>query len=805
MSRTAVRAALAVGALGLLLLGVAWLLVARVDADAYKSWAVEWMQSKHQRRLVIEGPVELTLLPRLALKVSGVTLSEPRQPTQFAAIEEAALSVRLWPLLRGEVRVDGVSARGVRLAYRRDEGGRRNLDDLLQAQTEPADAASASAPTGPPPDLELGSLRLDDVHLLVDDRMAQVAADVTLQRLHAGRIAARVPTPLSLQARVVLHRPQAASLDLDGRLRLTPDLEAGRLALHEVELEVQGEGAGLRGLALSLSGALDWDGSALSAGPLQLALKSATHGAVVMGASTLSVQRALLSPAEQRLELQALKLALAGRHGDQGFSLALDWPTLAVAAEQLSGAPLSGRLSLDGGVQMAGDFRSAAPSGRFDRLRLPGLALVLKGHAGPRRVEARLRGDVLLRLQSGSAALEALDTEIGLSDPGLPPLRLLARGRAGVDAQGAGWALAGSLNGNAFRSDGRAALGGAVPKLAASAHFDALDLNRVLPAPGPAASAARPAPTDADTPVPLQALKALDGRFTLSAGSLALRQYRVADLALAATLDAGVLRVSQLRGAAWGGRFSGSAGADAQRQQLSLTLDATGVDVDALLRDVAGRDVLEGRGRVSAALVATGASVGAMRRHLDGSAALDLRDGAVKGFNLARALRQARAALTRREDAQVQARRDEKTDFSELSISARIQDGVARSDDLALKSPFLRLGGAGQVDIGRQRVDYAARATVVASAVGQGGAGFDALRGVTVPVRLSGPFDDIGWKVQWSGAAAAALGHRLQDKLGEELGERLGGKPGLPAPGGAASAPSRPQDRLKDALREWLK
>ena len=78
-------------------------------------------------------------------------------------------------------------------------------------------------------------------------------------------------------------------------------------------------------------------------------------------------------------------------------------------------------------------------------------------------------------------------------------------------------------------------------------------------------------------------------------------------------------------------------------------------------------------------------------------------------------------------------------------------NGVAQSDDLDVKSPFLRIGGAGCFDIGRGRIDYTARVTVIDSALGQGGAGLDALRGVTVPVALSGPFDAIDWQIQWSG------------------------------------------------------
>jgi AsmA protein len=166
--------------------------------------------------------------------------------------------------------------------------------------------------------------------------------------------------------------------------------------------------------------------------------------------------------------------------------------------------------------------------------------------------------------------------------------------------------------------------------------------------------------------------------------------------------------------------------------------------------------------------------------------------------NLARTFRQAKAAFSMKQDAITKAQSTEKTDFSELSASARIAGGVAESNDLDIKSPFLRIGGAGRFDIGRGRIDYTARATVIAAPVGQDGAELAALKGVTVPVQLSGPFEAIDWKIQWSGVAAAAVERKLKDTLAEKLGAKLGAPQGA---GAAASAPSTPKDQLKERLK----
>jgi AsmA protein len=260
-----------------------------------------------------------------------------------------------------------------------------------------------------------------------------------------------------------------------------------------------------------------------------------------------------------------------------------------------------------------------------------------------------------------------------------------------------------------------------------------------------------------------------------------------------------MLRVNTLQGKAWGGSIDATALADARASRIAVKGVASGVDVNALLKDVAAKDMLEGTGRVTVDLDTAGRSVAELRSRLGGSAALQLRDGAIKGVNLAKSLRQAKAALAMRSDASQKASQTEKTDFSELSASFQIANGIARSKDLDMKSPFLRLAGDGAIDIGKGMIDYTARATVTSASAGQGGAELAALKGLTVPVRLTGPFEAVDWKIQWSAVAAGALKNKLEDKLKDKLGIRT------PAAAGAASAPPvKPKDQLKEKLLKGL-
>ena len=108
------RLAIGLGTVLLLVVIAATVLIATFDANRYKGLAIDWMKTERQRTLAIDGPIELSVFPRLAIKVSKVRLSERGRADEFLAIDEAALAVQTLPLLRKQVVVDRVSARGVR-------------------------------------------------------------------------------------------------------------------------------------------------------------------------------------------------------------------------------------------------------------------------------------------------------------------------------------------------------------------------------------------------------------------------------------------------------------------------------------------------------------------------------------------------------------------------------------------------------------------------------------------------------------------------------------------------------------------
>lgn len=811
----------ALGILGLLLVlaaVVTWLVMG-FDANRYKGVAIEWMKTHHDRTLAINGPIGLSLFPRLEITLADISLSEAGRPDEFAALERAELAVEVLPLLRRELVIGRISANGVSARYVRNAKGVRNIDDLLNPE-QPSDSAVGSKK---PPRLDINHIDLENLRLSVKDEVAGIDGDLMVKSLTTGRLRNRAEAPVELALQVDLKTP-AVKGELNGDMQLTLDLDSGSVQARDLKLAFKGDAMGINAIRANVKGSAGWDGatSAIEASALQLSV-AATAGNLKIDSSTLGIARFAYNPAAQDLGLTQLKFEMQGSQDTQPLSFALDWPELAATGDRLQGSAFSGRLQRGGTTPLAVNFKSNAPTGSFDTLRLPGLEAVFSSGGAQRKLGGTVKANLVLRQAQAagtgknaaatpaSVALDALTLQALIENPGLQPLKVNARGTASASAQRAGWMLAGDMNGSAFNTDGQALLGGAVPKVNAKARFDTLDLNRLLaeapasaatPSAQPVAGKTASAAAVADTPVDLSALRSIDGQFNLQAGTFAFQHYKVAAARIDATLDRGLLRVTTLQGKVWGGSVDASALAEASTGRVGIKGAAHGIDIHSALKDVAAKDSMEGTGRVTMDLEATGRSVNELKSRLQGQLALQLRDGAIKGINLAKSLRQAKAALSGQQDTVQKAKETEKTDFSELSASFQIANGVARNKDLDVKSPFLRLGGEGAIDIGKSRIDYLARATVTGTSKGQDGADLAALKGLQVPVRLSGPFDALDWKIEWSSVIAGAATQQLKNEVRDRLEEKLGVKPAEP---GASTPRIKPKDALKDALKGLLK
>ena len=262
--------------------------------------------------------------------------------------------------------------------------------------------------------------------------------------------------------------------------------------------------------------------------------------------------------------------------------------------------------------------------------------------------------------------------------------------------------------------------------------IDRLDLDQYLGSSERKLQGAKHGEPAKDAAVDLSGLKGLNAQGELRVGALQVQGLRLSRLKAQLKAAGGRAEISPHSASLYEGELSGALSLDGNANRIALNETFSNVSVGPLLRDLARQDRLEGKGNVALELTATGATVSTMKRSLAGAAKVRLRDGALKGINIAELLRRARAAAGKQSGQAADSK--ERTDFSELSATFSIKNGVAHNEDLDIKSPLLRIGGSGDIDIGRSTISYALKASVVGTTKGQGGRELDQLAGLTVPV-----------------------------------------------------------------------
>ena len=313
------------------------------------------------------------------------------------------------------------------------------------------------------------------------------------------------------------------------------------------------------------------------------------------------------------------------------------------------------------------------------------------------------------------------------------------------------------------------------------ASIDKINLDRYLGAAEKPAASAKPEASQQkkpeDTPVDLSALKGINAKGKLQVGALEVRGLKLADVNAQLNAANGRVTVAPHSAKLYEGTMSGEVTVDANKNQVALKEQLQGVAVGPMLRDFAQQDRLEGKGNVALDVTTAGASVNAMKRALNGTAKVNLQNGAIKGINIGEIIRKGRSLLGGGTPSAAQGQsagdKTQQTDFSELSASFTIKNGIAHNEDLDAKSPLLRLGGAGDINIPDSSLNYLAKASIVATSKGQGGKERDDLAGLTVPVRLTGSFDDLKYDVDFRGMAGAAAKSQVGEKIKNRLEERL--------------------------------
>ena len=484
--------------------------------------------------------------------------------------------------------------------------------------------------------------------------------------------------------------------------------------------------------------------------------------------SSLDLTTGHVANSKDGLKLQAIKLSIKGKLNGDNIEFAADLPSLSRKGEQIGVPTAKLQARLDGQARRATiQLGISGIEGTSQALKIGGLTLDVDATLGDKRLKGNFKTPIALDIPASNLTLSELTGTLDLDMPGLPahPLKLPISGHLKADY--AKPSVSGSLATTFDESHIESrfnVVGSNPPNIGLELDIDRLNVDKYLP------PAKAEATSTGDEKIDLSALKSINASGVLRVGDLQVKNIKARNVRVSFKAAKGNVSVAPHSADLYGGHVNGAVSLAANGNHIALNESLSAIDVKPLLQDVAGKDIVEGKGDVTLDIATAGDTVTALKKSLSGSARAVLKDGAIKGINIAQALRNAKTKLSGG-SAHQEAAATDKTDFSELSASFKIINGVAHNDDLAAKSPFLRLGGAGDIDIGNSQINYVLKASVVSSAAGQGGKEADSLKGLTLPVHVSGPLEKPAFKLDMasmiSDSVSNAAKAHIEDKKQE--------------------------------------
>ncbi len=320
-----------------------------------------------------------------------------------------------------------------------------------------------------------------------------------------------------------------------------------------------------------------------------------------------------------------------------------------------------------------------------------------------------------------------------------------------------------------------------------------------------------------DLEIPVDLIRALNaaGSFKIRRASLAGMEFE--NLELGVNSADGRLRLNPLAADFYEGTYRGDVKVDASGDVPSVSANEkiNGVNLAALAKAMFDQENITGTINGSFVLAGAGRNLSSIRRDLDGLMSFELADGAWEGTDVWYQLRKARAMY--RQQAVPEPTLPARTEFSTVNATGVVTDGIFQNNDFVAELPFLRLTGAGMVDLNSTEVTYAMQVRVFDRPEFMSGATEQELADFTktvVPLKITGLLSAPVVRPDIEGIFRGQVEEALEEKkqeLKKDLLNRLTGGAAEPAAGEAPAEQADgepgevPVEEAPEDLEEKLK
>ncbi len=821
------------GILVLILLMMAYF-AATFNPNDYKQQVIDLVKEKNGRDLTIDGDISLSFWPKLGADLGKIAISEHQSKNQFASIESAKVALAVMPLLKKSLVVDTIYIDGAKANIVKYKDGTTNYDDFLSNDESESSEIK----------FDVQGINVTNSALSYVDEAKEASYQISQFNLTSSRIALGEPIDLDTNFMINANQPAiAANTAIKGNFLYDP--ENKRFVVKGLNSNINGEMLDGKDVEITATGDIDAQTESMEflINDLKLTASGQFKGvkeSIDLSASAINIEKDKVNSKQITVSATQTK-----SDGDLKVNMVLanmEGSPKAIQSSGITGdvSMTQGKRTVNG--KFSSPFKGNIEALIFDIPKLVGQIDIkdpslpngavkgsfnLGAHADIKKElanstfnvvldDTKLNGDVAV------ASFKQPNIKFNLNADKLDLNKLLGTPKASSEAASkepanlsalSALLLDGKVNINTIvydkhrvtglnlgiRADGKkVAINGlnvkvndsqikgalsvsqfAKPLYTFDLDIDQLDLNDYVNPEAPETK------TTGDEIIDLSALKALNANGSLRIGKLSYGQTKLENVRIDLKADDGVARLAPFSANLYGGKMQGSLDVDARATpNIAFKQTMSSVAVGPLLVDTINNDMLSGVGTVNVDIATQGNTVNLFKKNLAGTSSLALADGALKGIDIAAKVRDIKNKVNVLKGKAVEAASDEKqkTDFSELTASFNIKNGIARNEDLTMKAPILRLAKGdsfGDINIGSETLNYTATPTIVKSIKGQGGENLDELAGIAIPLKISGTFTDPKFGLDTQAIVTGLAKSKLLEKVGGEKGaavqELIGG------------------------------
>jgi len=723
--------------LGLLILivgGAAVYLSTVFDANDYKAEIQALVKQQTQLELKIDGELKLSVFPWFGVSVEDTSIDSPAG--HLASAGYVRIFAKFAPLLKGQVEVDGIALRDIKLQLVKDAKGRGNwqFDTTNQQNTKPSSQSTELSTTA----FSLGYLEVENATVSYRNLSTNSFHQLQNMNFRVNNVSSNSDFPISADFQYLnndLNTPVHAHLTSQISLNLAKQ----KLSLSDTVLDI--------------------DSTRINT---TLEVQHLLNAPFIDGHVTVTE----FKPADWSGILQQPALADIALDLDLKSDFQVDTGKGQLAFQNL--ALKGSELDLKGAMNVSGLKGTLSYVGKLTINQLNPSALLASMVID---TPSTAKTNVLKSL-TGKLDLKGSDHDIQLSNINLKLDSSTLKGNAGL---------------NSFSS------------LASNFELtiDSLNLDNYLPADA-TSSAAREetqgnASADEEPLLPLNTLRELKTQGRLRIGKLIASSHQIDNLDATISAANGFINLKSLTGNLYNGTLSSTGSIDARGKtpQFNFNKRLTGIQAAPLLTSLAEVDYVDGKMDLQINGTAYGNSLSAIKKTITGEADFTVTDGLLKNTNIEQLVCKSIARIRDRQYNMNEEQPD--THFKEFNGHMNIVKGIMQTDRLLVALNNLQVTGNGVINLPEDTLDYSIRAKIQGDLENQACEVHERYRDITWPLRCKGNFSDepsdlcgldqrelkniVGQlaKKEVQSKVNNKLEEKLKDKLGDEAAQQLKG------------------------------